>query len=289
MPSFTFDILKESVKHFLNSPMKGLQFLRDNCEPTELITKNLDKLEVFIKTGIPQFSIWVPGNDKLKFLSFSSVSGEYTCRGAGDCLKFCYTFRGWRNFVPFMRQIQNLLLLQTDEGFAKIAEALDKHLKRRKFKNRIVDIRLYVDGDFKDQREIDQWFGILALRPHVRAYGYSKSLDLFYKMAKDGANIPFNYKLNLSTGGKFDYLHDKIMEIRPDWVRGRFVAVPTVKKSMKKLDKNDKKIMRLWAKETFGQDSKSFVCPSKCGSCTKHGHACGLETFNNINILIPVH
>ena len=289
MSNFTFDILKQSVKHFLTSPTKGLQFLRENCTQTPKIKKDLDKLEVFIKTGTPQFSVWVAGNEKLPFLSFSSVSGEYTCRGAGDCLKFCYTFRSWRNFTPFARQIQNMLLLSTDEGFAKIAESLDKHLKRRKFKNRIVDIRLYVDGDFRDQREIDQWFSILRLRPHVRAYGYSKSLDLFYKMAQENISVPFNYKLNLSTGGKFDYLHDLIMEIRPNWVRGRFAAVPTVKKSMKNLDKNDKKIMRLWAKEVFGKDSKSFVCPSKCGDCTKKGHACGLDSFNDINILIPVH
>ena len=291
MSTFTFEVLSNSVSIFMESPLKGIQYLRDNTSPTPFVTRHIDKLEKFVTTGIPQFSIFVDGNDKLgkKFLAFSSVSGADTCPGAGQCLTFCYTFKGWRTLAPFCRQIQNMILLSTDSGFQLIVQDLDKNLRRRKFKSRLVDLRLYVDGDFKDKREINLWMETIGQRPSLRAYGYSKSLDLFYEMALNQADVPFNYKLNLSTGGKYDYLHDEIMRIKPSWVRGRFVAVPTVHTSMASITSEHKNIMRAWSRGRYGKDSKSFVCPSKCGNCTPRGHACGSDRFDGINILIPVH
>ena len=80
MSTFTFEVLSNSVSIFMESPLKGIQYLRDNTSPTPFVTRHIDKLEKFVTTGIPQFSIFVDGNDKLgkKFLAFSSVSGADT-------------------------------------------------------------------------------------------------------------------------------------------------------------------------------------------------------------------
>ena len=69
---------------------------------------NWIKFEEFLYTGIPQFKIFTKGNGKLPFYSFSSLPGV-TCPGAGDCLKFCYSFRSWRYPAAFFRQIQNTI------------------------------------------------------------------------------------------------------------------------------------------------------------------------------------
>ena len=45
------------------------------------------------------------------------------------------------------------------------------------------------------------------------------------------------------------------------------------------------------AHEIRGQfQEKVFICPGKCGECTKQGHACGNnDTFKSVKIVIPAH
>ena len=72
--------------------------------------------------------------------------------------------------------------------------------------------------------------------------------------------------------------------LKLDFVRGRFMAYKFDKKvNVLDLTKQHKKEIRKSFK------SKVFICPGKCGTCTNKGHACGLNTFNNIDIIIPVH
>ena len=62
------------------------------------------------------FSIFAEtGNVKLPFVSFSTLPG-FSCPGAGECLKFCYSYRAWRYPAGFLRQLQNTILLQTARG-----------------------------------------------------------------------------------------------------------------------------------------------------------------------------
>lgn len=274
--AFTFDQLKDIIRLYAT----GENYM-DSLESVCTSPRQNSLLTLFKRDG---FKVWAEGNSKLPFLSFSALPGENTCPGAGECLDFCYSFKSWRNFAPFLRQFQNSRLLDTEQGRGHIVASLDAQLARRKFRNRQVDIRLYVDGDFRSKSEILFWMDVLSERPNVRAYCYSKSLHLFKELSDSGYQFPENFKLNLSTGGKFDGLHDELQSA--DFVRGRFAAGP-VHGSPLKITKGERLTLAKWAKETYG--GKAVVCPGQCGDCTKIGHICGLDQFKGYTVVIPKH
>ena len=152
------------------------------------------KLETVFHTSAPQFAIFaLGGNSKLPFVSFSSLPGV-TCPGAGECIKFCYSFRAWRYPSAYARQVQNTFLLRFNNAaisaeFAAIGAA------------RIetgFDFRLYVDGDFSSTTDVQFWMSELKQTPHCRAYGYSKSFaqllafDLIDTWPKNYQSADFN-------------------------------------------------------------------------------------------------
>ena len=290
--NFTYNVLMQAIElyGFDGDLRPVLEYIRANTNPnSKRLKRDLAKLDRFVQTGQAQFSVWTIGNDKLDFLSFSALPGGQFCPGKGECAKFCYSYKAWRNFTPFARQLQNSVLLDTEGGREQIRQQLDLQLKKRRFRNREVEMRLYVDGDFRHQEDIDFWFETIAARPILKVYGYSKSLNLFRNLWVTGGFVPENYILNLSEGGKYDHIHDFLLAANIPWVRGRFVAVPTVRKRMKDITKADIRDMVQWAKEKYGPDSKNVVCPGKCGSCTKIGHICGSPKFKGYNVLISTH
>lgn len=228
------------------------------------------------------FSVFTVGNEKLPFLSFSSLPGV-TCPGAGDCLVnpisgkrgYCYSFKSWRYPSAFFRQVQNTILMS---NFDLIKTELNNtlylkngNLRKAFSKLEKIDFRLYVDGDFSSTTDLNNWMKLLEKNSNINAYGYSKSLNLFLQLHDQGYKFPSNYVLNLSNGGKFDSLRPILKNLY--FVRGNFTAVKGSKKDARKQFTN-----------------KIFICPGKCGTCTNVGHACGnLSTFNNIEIVIPVH
>lgn len=274
--SFTFDQLRAITKTY----SEGGQY-KSTLDAVCTTPRQKSLLALFKRDG---FKVWTEGNSKLPFLSFSALPGEGHCPGAGECLKFCYSFKGWRNFAPFLRQFQNSRLLDTVAGRRFIVSELDKQLARRKYAGREVDVRLYVDGDYRSKGEIRFWMRVLRQRPNVRAYCYSKSLHLFKEMHTEGYKFPENFKLNLSTGGVYDGLHNELASA--PFVRGRFAAGP-VHGSPLHITRDQKVTLTKWAKSEFG--GKAIVCPGECGSCTKIGHICGLDKFKGYTVVIPKH
>lgn len=228
------------------------------------------KLARWADTGQVNWSIWTEGNSKLPFLSFSALPGE-TCPGAGDCLNWCYSFTSWRNGYPWFRQLMNTWLIRND--FGKIAESLDRHLKRKKYAGRTVDVRLYVDGDIDSTETLAKWCGLLMSRPQIRAYGYSKSMTIFNEYRGE---IPPNYVLNVSSGHKWDDSVEEAFSKHP-YVRGRFVGVKVEGAKVSGFAVKDKDV-KAAVREAYGK-KKSFVCPGQCGDCTPRGHACGILTM----------
>lgn len=241
--------------------------------------KAFDKWDAFIQTGKPQWKVFTKGNSKLPFLSFSALPGV-TCPGAGVCLDWCYSFKAWRYPDAFFRQLQNSILVQ--DSFDTIVNELSTHKG---------DLRLYVDGDFDSMETLDKWMTALKALPDVRAYGYSKSLELFIDYTKQ---FPDNYKLNLSSGHRYQqHIVDKVKALSV--CRGEFVAV-TLSTNYTSTDKRDdseqrrqyKRDVRAAAEAQY-PDSQVFVCPDVCGECTKKGHACGMDAFNDVVIAIGIH
>jgi len=232
------------------------------------------------------FSIFANGgNSKLPFVSFSTIPGA-TCPGAGDCLDFCYSFKAWRYPAAFFRQLQNFYLMNSKNGRDIIANEF-KGLKLKKGKS-FLNLRLYVDGDFKDINHLTFWMNLLFLRPEIKAYGYSKSWKEFLIYDSLNLTFPENYKLNLSSGS----IHGSNQDIKKrmqalSCVRGEFVAVEINKQFDAPLGARTKAYNN--AVKTSLGDRRAFVCPGLCGSCTPNGHACGSDRFKGVTIAIATH
>jgi hypothetical protein len=226
----------------------------------------------------PVYSVFVKGNSKLPFYSFSALPGV-TCPGAGECLEFCYSFRSWRYPAAFFRQCQNTYLLRTESGKRNIALAM-ADLKKGS------SVRLYVDGDFDSVRNVSYWMHTIRENPSLNVYGYSKSftgLLTYSKMAK----FPDNYTLNISSGHNADNLTLQAVKSLPI-VRGEFVAV-SIGNKVKAKDYGTKRVNDA-IRAKFAESVKVFPCPGKCGTCTSVGHACGNQTlFKGKIIAIAVH
>lgn len=232
---------------------------------------------------LPHPVFMLRGNDKLPFVSFSTLP-KFTCPGAGECLDWCYSFTAWRNAGPWARQVMNTLLLM-----------FGKHVVAHWFRelDRDITLRLYVDGDFNSLETIGFWFDLLRERPDINAYGYSKSWDLLWQYAQTN-ELPGNYTLNLSSGGKAQAVTIEQMK-NLSITRGEFLAVPIIKPHgvvgnwgfSRYQDPAYHKAVRDAAR-AMGL-TKVFSCPGLCGECAGGHHACGSDKFHGITIVNGVH
>lgn len=159
-----------------------------------------------------------------------------------------------------------------------------KGLKLKKGKS-FLNLRLYVDGDFRSVNDLTFWMNLLFLRPEIKAYGYSKSWKEFLIYDSLKLNFPENYKLNLSSGS----IHSNEVKNRMkklSCVRGEFVAVEIDKQYDSPLGNRSKEYNKAVRNAING---RSFVCPGLCGSCTPSGHACGSDRFKGVTIAIATH
>ena len=245
------------------------------------------KLLKWIEAGMPgrpPFKIFAKGNSKLPFSAFSALP-LVTCPGAGACGKFCYSFRAWRYPAAFMRQLMNTILLQTEAGKAILAKAFMR-LPGGK-------LRLFVDGDFANVDQVFFFMGLIAARPDLRVYGYSKSWTELLAAQLRGINWPANYLLNLSSGSAHgEGLRNAVAGL--PIARGEFIARTVAAEHIKNRAYQGRARAGFPAYRKAIQDAmpgeRIFVCPGKCGSCLPGGeHACGSEKFRGVKIVIGVH
>lgn len=248
----------------------------------------LTRLKHFLVDGIPRFTInKETGNSKLPFVAFSALPGKRFCPGAGDCLKFCYSFRAWRYPAAFCRMVQNTVLLNTASGRAKISADLIRLSGKKKYINGLT-FRLYVDGDFRHLTDLGFWFELLAANPIIQAYGYSKSFLVILEHVKKGGILPANYTLNISGGNRHQSRTiDKIRAL--PITRGEFLSIPMnhIKPENGRLHTRAQ-IQREYIATTGG---KAFICPGQCGDCVKlkgdNLHFCGGD--NPLPVAIAQH
>ena len=275
---------------------KQLQSLANRCIAAESLYDIPPMVRNWAKRLMEGYAlphnIFVEGNSKLPFWSFSTLPGV-DCPGAGDCLNWCYSFKAWRYPGSFFRQLQNSLLMRFQWGRSRILEAFHALPQN-------VTLRLYVDGDFKTVSDITFWFDNLAHRKDIRAYGYSKSWQQFQDYARrmeafdDSYTWPTNYALNLSSGSKHGKALKDYMAKLPI-TRGEFVAIPIdaegipAKQKERYNSREYHKRVRESAKQQF-PGMNVLSCPGNCGECpsavSKRGHAC--EWFDGV-VAIGVH
>lgn len=229
---------------------------------------------------------------KVPFWTFSALPG-FTCPGAGECLHGggewgdrpfrCYSFKGWRRPEAFFRQLMSTLVV-----------LYHPHLVREEFNKLPQDaiLRLYVDGDFDSVFTFSLWMGLLAGRPDVLAYGYSKSWDLIWEAVQAGVQVPTNYVLNLSAGGRAKVSKDQMLSL--PFTRGEFTTlrVPPNGRWKKGHTRHTnpayKQALLAEGKKHFPQQ-KVAVCPGKCGPCGGGKHMCGNLALRNVTIVISTH
>lgn len=222
----------------------------------------------------------VDGNDKVPFVVYSSLS-IVMCPDRGECERWCYSRATWRHTGPYTRQLMNSLILAhrpdvIRDAFGELPDG--------------ITLRLYVDGDFDSPRTMALWFSLLAGRPDVKAYGYSKAWDMLYRAHLRG-EWPPNYVVNLSDGGRTQLVERSTMEALP-MVRGEFLAVdwgwrPEGQRGnwgTARYDSPEHRREVLANTRAMRPGSKAMPCPGTCGDCTPLGHACGLLHFKGVVI-----
>ena len=138
------------------------------------------------------------GNRKLnKNLLIWNLPRGITCRGAGECLKWCYEIKIERMYPNVRKSRMRNLRFSKSEEFV---ETITDFLKKRKEKI----IRLHESGDFYSQEYLDKWKEIARRLPRKIFYAYTKSFDL--NLWKD---LPKNFIIIQSYGSRFDELIDK--------------------------------------------------------------------------------
>lgn len=266
----------------------------------------------------PPYAIFAKGNSKLPFWAFSTLPG-ITCPGAGDCLTdpkdrtkrgWCYSFSGWHKVTPYMRQLQNTLLIRLRDKSWIEADA------KKKFKPGQV-VRLYVDGDMDSLATITYWMHFCERYPQNSFYGYSKSWAFFERWHKDHSGAwPSNYMMNLSSGTKLERIlskadFQKVVKRMLDLknpktghrvVRGTFRALEVKSaspgrslsgKPLPEWTSHRMEVLEAAKKAGIRGDFSAkgvFVCPGYCGDCLPNGkHACADRRMTDMAIVIGIH
>jgi hypothetical protein len=181
------------------------------------------------------------GNAKLdkRIWTFSLPSG-HTCPGAKECLaranpetghitdglhaKYrCFSASAESAFPSVRKSRHNNhdLLIACRSNVTKLADLIRRSLP----KNPEI-VRIHVGGDFYSQAYFDAWLKVIAENPETLFYAYTKSLKFWVARRDD---IPENFSLIASRGGRYDYLiaahklRDVVVVFHPDEVGERVI------------------------------------------------------------------
>jgi hypothetical protein len=155
------------------------------------------------------------GNAKLgKFIATFSLPAGYACPGASQCLAKANRETGvltdgpnalFRCFSASSEALFPSVRLQRWKNFEALksqSSAIMAHLIKSSLPSESI-IRIHVSGDFFSQDYFDAWLNVAKNTPEKTFYAYTKSINFWVARLPD---IPTNFKLNASVGGKYDGL-----------------------------------------------------------------------------------
>ena len=157
------------------------------------------------------------GNAKLgkSIFTFSIVSG-FTCPFAKDCLAKVDRITGkltdgpdtqFRCFSASQEALFPAVRKSRWDNFEKIKAAIKDNslvsLILNSIPKKATVIRVHVAGDFFSQAYFNAWMEVARNRTDIIFYAYTKSIRYWVNQL---GNIPNNFKLNASYGGKDDSL-----------------------------------------------------------------------------------
>ena len=173
-----------------------------------------------------KFSI---GNAKLKkdTLIFDLPAGK-TCPGAKNCHSWVNVdqygkrsiqdgyYTNFRCYAASQEVLYTALYQKRLYNLNLLKEALkEDQLKKSLFSTislivrsieqyetkKIKKVRIHSSGDFFNMAYLDSWVAVAKIKPHLKFYFYSKSLNLFLNK-----KLPSNMFLTCSMGGLYDHL-----------------------------------------------------------------------------------
>jgi len=122
--------------------------------------------------------------------------GQFRCYAAFDEVKYPnLRRRNWNNY-------KLLRSMGTKENIIKLIEKSFKFY----FPYPPRFFRIHESGDFFNQTYFDSWLEVAKKNPKTVFYGFTTSLDYWVNRLND---IPNNFRLTASKGGKLDSLIDK--------------------------------------------------------------------------------
>lgn len=170
------------------------------------MTKLLVKNSKIAKSNDDDLTIYNYGIPALKTV----IDGKefITCPMAGECAEGCYAQMGpyaWENVNSAykFRLMQSFKLNFPD----LLQQELNPKIKTALRKQKQLVIRIHDSGDFYDLSYIKKWLKIIQANPTVKFYAYTKQVIVFKKMQEKG-QIPDNFTLIFSEGGKADHMID---------------------------------------------------------------------------------
>lgn len=157
---------------------------------------------------------------------YKDNEGNFTCPMAGVCAEYCYASKGFFKVYDSVSkgQHERLELTKSDEFVDRITEELNRGKKTIKY------VRIHSSGDMYSKAYLNKWFEIAKRNPNVRFYAYSKSLHLFLDKEGNYIDIPNNFDVTFSYGGKLDHRinkelhkHSEIFKTKEELIEAGYV------------------------------------------------------------------
>jgi hypothetical protein len=101
-----------------------------------------------------------------------------------------------------LQTVVDYLAAGVDHAATQINVAL-QHFKTRKTEL----VRIHESGDFFSLAYLEAWVKVAQMNPNLKFYCYSKSLHIFTEFGV--TNLPSNFYMTASYGGKFDHMIDE--------------------------------------------------------------------------------
>ena len=161
------------------------------------------------------------GNAKLKHRLIFSLPAGKTCPGALFCKSFavlqddgkrkiqdgkdtifrCFAASSEVQYdAVYQLRAYNMELVMAAIINGSIVDLINDSIQHHRKKNTKL-VRVHEGGDFFSLGYLLAWIEVAKLNPDLKFYCYSKSLDLFLDL-----ELPPNFYMTASHGGKFDYL-----------------------------------------------------------------------------------
>lgn len=173
--------------------------------PERLLTQNRELREEGIwNWTLPALATRLPDGRTVK-----------TCPSAGICGQACYARNGTYMFPAVLKRHQENLAYTLDDlpGWTRHMAAELAHPRHRGGW-----VRIHDSGDFYSRAYLAAWLRIIAFRPAVSFYAYTKEVSMFRELYEPAP--PRNFRVVYSYGGREDHLldptRDRVADVYPD-------------------------------------------------------------------------